>query len=122
MPDRVIAPYDYTLAGQKRDEWKRISWMIAADVRCTKAWSWTRTGFIVLAGERYRDGLVRQDLPFVAPLQGMGIGEQLAALTEANRTGAAIHDDRELDNLVQRTLDIEQRQAARLRRELEAGR
>jgi hypothetical protein len=87
MPDQVIAPYDLTLRKTCVDY--RVSW--ASRVNRALLETFPDRRFLVLAGSQYREALGNCSarfalagcliwLPHKAPLEGMGIGEQLAWL------------------------------------------
>lgn len=84
-PETIIQPYDITLNTTNktyRQKWqKRVQFQLRSHV--------TRGDYvIILAGERYRDGLAehlqRRGIRTSVPMLGLGIGRQLAWLTRAN--------------------------------------
>lgn len=85
LPGQVIEPYNFTLndcslAGVK-------SWGLRVGQQIRKQWPWwTCRRFTVLAGRRYRYCL--DQLNVTVPLEGLGIGQQLAALVKMTREAA----------------------------------
>jgi hypothetical protein len=93
MPDDVIAPYDVTLTNMSAAERRAWARKVNAQIRAT----FPAARFVVLAGKHYRAALdgawilktpcssVSVDVPAVltheAPMEGMGIGDQLGFLT-----------------------------------------
>jgi hypothetical protein len=74
LPDRVIAPYDLTLADldrAAREEWARRTRGQLLD-------RWPGSTFLVLAGEKYRGAV--EGLGHLDPLRGLTIGRRLAWL------------------------------------------
>lgn len=83
-PEQTIEPYNFTLNGQRKAE--RDSWAqrIANDIRRRVP---PKSRIIILAGENYRAGLMpllKDDFSIEVPMVGLGIGQQLAFLKEAN--------------------------------------
>lgn len=74
MPDDVVAPYDVTLTTMSAAG--RRSW--ADKTRAALALAFPCARFVVIAGKHYRAAVpTAMEVPFA----GMGIGEQLHALT-----------------------------------------
>lgn len=91
LPSDRIQPYNETLYQKTPAE--RAAWTNRVLERIREKWCRTPCTFVFLAGARYRDGLVAQlatlpDISVEAPLQGLGIGQQLHFLTPRE-----IHDD-----------------------------
>lgn len=92
-PTAIVAPYDETIVGADRDRRRQWAWHTA--MRFAVAYH-VRHGFRmkgssavveVLAGTAYREflfpALRARGFEPVAPMEGLGIGEQLAWLTKA---------------------------------------
>lgn len=81
-PDTVLAPYDVRLGDRRTGP---IIWDWAARVNTQLADALVDVAeprLLVLAGEQYRTVLRLTDLPYDVPMEGLGIGQQLAWLTE----------------------------------------
>ncbi len=76
-PDRVLAPYD-TILPARSPEWDELVRAQLADALADVA----RVLLVALAGERYRTVLHPCQWPYEIPMRGLGIGQQLAWLTE----------------------------------------
>lgn len=80
-PDVPVDPYDRTLKTMTREE--RLRWETWCGQSLLNIW-WTEMNaggtFVVLAGVRYRNALRIHNLPYEAPLAGLGIGKQIQAL------------------------------------------
>lgn len=94
-PDQMVAPYERTLSAMpKRD---RAAWAERVQGQLLEVLP-TGAEVILLAGTRYREGLV----PFLrargfsvsVPLEGLGIGKQLQKLKQVVRRDS-MHDDLE---------------------------
>lgn len=87
-PQSVIEPYDTTLIGAP--EWRRLQW---GDAVVGQLWKIAPSGskIVLLAGAMYRDAIRQQPASaasrwhFVAPMEGLGIGQQKAWLVEQAR-------------------------------------
>src|SRR5205085_8135304 len=85
-PDEIIDPYDLTLKGASRQfklDWaKRVDGQIRSSIGRTKY-------FIVLAGDDYYAPLTEvgahDPLSFLAPMQGLSLGNRLAFLNQSIR-------------------------------------
>lgn len=75
LADDVVAPYDVTLTAMSAAE--RKAWAVKTNAQIKAAFTGAR--FVTIAGKHYRGALA--GLPNTVPFEGMGIGEQLHALT-----------------------------------------
>ena len=80
--DELIEPYNETL-NTKSDHEIRI-WADNVYAKLQQQTDVTRDEFVFLAGERYRKYLVAKLANVEVPLQGLGIGKQLAFYKEKN--------------------------------------
>lgn len=78
MPDQVIQPYEQRLTGRREEQLRWASRVIP------KLESLGPTAIVFLAGKNYRTPLIpwcqEKAIPWQAPLEGMTIGLQLAAI------------------------------------------
>lgn len=80
-PDQILSPYDHTL-GIRDYAWAdRVVGQLEAALADVE-----RPQLVILAGARYRAILDRSAWPYKVPMLGLGIGQQLAWLTD--RTAA----------------------------------
>lgn len=82
-PDTEIGPYDRRLrAGTELDDWvEKVREQLRTELAEVRA-----PALVVLAGERYRTFLHPCQWPFSIPMQGLGIGHQLAWLSSELRS------------------------------------
>ncbi len=80
LPDDVIEPYDMTLNNMRANE--RASWAFNTGIQLRA--KFPAATYVVLAGKRYRAAL--HGLIYTAPMEGLGIGEQLRFLTNGAST------------------------------------
>lgn len=77
-PERVTAPYDFTLKECRRREREQWAWRVISELRNAAP---PRSHIIILAGKLYREhleyGLTRCGYTVEVPMRGMGIGQQL---------------------------------------------
>ena len=88
-PERVTAPYDFTLKECNRREREQWAWGVISELRSAAP---PRSHVIILAGNLYREhleyDLTRYGYTVEVPTRGMGIGQQLHFLiTETQKTG-----------------------------------
>lgn len=82
-PDTVLDPYNVRLGVNRRESPPIWQWVDRVLTQLTEALvDVDDPRLLVLAGEQYRTILYRTDLPADVPMQGLGIGQQLAWLTE----------------------------------------
>ena len=88
-PDRVIPPYERTLNTMSKSE--RIAWAERVQRQLMEVLP-PAADVIVLAGARYREGLVpflrKRGFTVAVPLGGLSIGRQLQWLKRANERGS----------------------------------
>src|SRR5262245_52457671 len=77
-PDAVIEPYDCTLLKMRRSD--RLAWGSKVVEQMVEE-GIAEAEFVALAGAKYTEPLVRAGLSVETPMQGLGIGKQLAWLT-----------------------------------------
>jgi len=75
----VIKPYNKTLNKMSKNE--RIKWseMVLEQMK-SKGVDFENDRFIILAGNKYRENLIKHFKNYEIPLEGMKIGEQLSYL------------------------------------------
>lgn len=78
-PDTVVEPYDVVLGSAPHAWAERVREQLAIELRGTP-----RVVLVALAGEKYRTFLRPCQWPFEIPMRGLGIGQQLAWLSERN--------------------------------------
>lgn len=78
-PDDVIEPYDVVLSAHSPEWDELVRAQLAAELAGAP-----RVLLVALAGERYRTALHPCQWPYEIPMRGLGIGQQLAWLTERN--------------------------------------
>lgn len=77
LPDQILAPYDLQM--HDLNAWQQRSW--GARVRLQlQEHTIDQRPLTILAGRAYRDALGLPAAEVVAPLEGLGIGEQMAWL------------------------------------------
>ena len=76
-PDEVIEPYDVTLDPTDGEWADQVVAQLRADLADVE-----RPLLVVLAGSRYRTILDQSPWPHEVPMRGLGIGQQLAWLTD----------------------------------------
>jgi hypothetical protein len=84
MPTDVICPYNVTLADMPRVNRER--WAVTTRQKIFAAFGGST--YIVLAGADYRAAVA--GLPHTVPMEGLGIGQQLAWLTNNTPRPAAV--------------------------------
>ena len=85
-PDRVVSPYERTLNKMpkgEREAWaQKVLLQIEAELPNLRR-------VVFLAGERYRENLIRplraRGVEVATPMEGLGIGKQLRWLNESSR-------------------------------------
>lgn len=88
-PERITAPYDFTLKECNRREREQWAWRVISALRGAAP---PRLHIIILAGKLYREhleyDLARYGYTVEVPMRGMGIGQQIHFLiTETQETG-----------------------------------
>lgn len=84
-PDQVLEPYDVALAANGLDWYSHIGHQLQLELRGVQD-----PHLVVLAGTFYRKFLYPYcQWPFTIPMKGMGIGQQLAWLSNELRAVAA---------------------------------
>lgn len=83
-PNTVLAPYDVTLSAKPTAWADQVHAQLATELAGT-----TNVLLVALAGVRYRTALHPAPWPHDAPMRGLGIGQQLAWLTQQNATHTA---------------------------------
>lgn len=88
-PDQVLEPYDVKLGVNHRDSPPIHDWAKRVCAQIAEVAGPADT-FVILAGEQYRT-ITYHEFPWRhrVPMQGLGIGEQLAWLTRRNKEAAA---------------------------------
>lgn len=80
-PERVTAPYDFTLKECSRREREQWAWRVISELRSVVP---PRSHIIVLAGKLYREhleyDLTRYGFTVEVPMRGLSIGQQLQFL------------------------------------------
>jgi len=73
--DDIIEPYELTLNKMLKPE--RIAWSDRVLCRLREEADMQNDYFIFLAGQRYRENLIKHMADYSAPLSALGIGKQL---------------------------------------------
>lgn len=80
-PERITAPYDFTLKECRRREREQWAWRVISELRSAAP---PRSHIIILAGKLYREhleyDLTRYGFTVEVPVRGLGIGQQLQFL------------------------------------------
>lgn len=85
-PERITAPYDFTLKECSRREREQWAWRVLCELRSVAP---PNSHIIILAGKLYREhlefDLTRCGYTVEVPMRGMGIGQQLHFLISQKR-------------------------------------
>ena len=84
-PNAWVPPYDETLSGKSKID--RMRWAYEVEEQLLHEDIRLDDTLVVLAGNDYCDWIPLVPFQSERPMQGLGIGQQLAWLTEQNRGG-----------------------------------